>query len=169
MYIYFIFYWKSHQISPTVVNLKGRLPQKLQSKSTLSCEIVQIHSLFDIVLLRNRNNNFTEIDNRRILFFCDGFRKIVLGIDLMANTFRGSIQNTRIFSIFSSFIFCSIIYLFEKWKGLILAYPQRIVSLMVMLTSPGLFLNPLPHMPILGSSNSAANKSIVSTIWTKGV
>ena len=26
--------------------LKGRLPQKLQSKSPLSCEIVQTHSLF---------------------------------------------------------------------------------------------------------------------------
>ena len=38
--------WRGHQTSPTVVSLKGRLPQKLQSKSTLSCEIVQIHSLF---------------------------------------------------------------------------------------------------------------------------
>ena len=35
-----------HQTSPTVVSLKGRLPRKLQSKSTFSCEIVQIHSLF---------------------------------------------------------------------------------------------------------------------------
>ena len=31
---------------PTVVSLKGRLPQKLQPKSIFSCEIVQIHSLF---------------------------------------------------------------------------------------------------------------------------
>ena len=38
--------WSGHQISPTVVSLKGRLSQKLQSKSTLSCEMVQIHSLF---------------------------------------------------------------------------------------------------------------------------
>ena len=38
--------WRGHQTSTTVVSLKGRLPQKLQSKSTLSCEIVQIHSLF---------------------------------------------------------------------------------------------------------------------------
>ena len=29
-------------------------------------------------------------------------------------------------------------------------------------------LNPLPHTPILGSSNSAANK-ITSKIWTNGV
>ena len=28
--------------------------------------------------------------------------------------------------------------------------------------------NPLPHMPILGSSNSAANKDMISKIWTNG-
>ena len=38
--------WRSHQTSQTVVSLKGKLSQKLQSKSTLSCEIVQIHCLF---------------------------------------------------------------------------------------------------------------------------
>ena len=27
----------------------------------------------------------------------------------------------------------------------------------------------LPHMPILGSSNSAANKNMMSKIWTNGV
>ena len=31
---------------PPVVSLKIRLPQKMQSKSTFSCEIVQIYSLF---------------------------------------------------------------------------------------------------------------------------
>ena len=29
--------------------------------------------------------------------------------------------------------------------------------------------NPLPDMPILGSSNSAANKNMMSKIWTNGV
>ena len=29
-------------------------------------------------------------------------------------------------------------------------------------------LNPLPHMPVLGSSNSAANKDMMSKIWTNG-
>ena len=29
-------------------------------------------------------------------------------------------------------------------------------------------VNPLPHMPILGSSKSAANKNIMSKIWTNG-
>ena len=65
----------------------------------------------------------------------DGFRKTDLGIDFIANAFRGSIQNTRLFSIFSSFIFCSIIYLFEKRKGLILAYPQMIVYIIHYLDS----------------------------------
>ena len=70
-----------------------------------------------MVLYRNRNQNLTEIENRRILFLCDGFLKTDIGNDLIANDFRGSIQNTRLFSIFSSFIFCCTIYLFEKWKG----------------------------------------------------
>ena len=54
------------------------------------------------------------------------FEKMDLGIDLTANAFRGSIQNTRLFSIFSSFIFCSIIHLFEKRKG---AYSCLFISL----------------------------------------
>ena len=29
-------------------------------------------------------------------------------------------------------------------------------------------INPLPHMPILGSSNSAASKDMMSKIWTNG-
>ena len=135
------------------MSLKGRLPQKLQSKSTLSCEIVQIHSLFRHGFIRNRKQNLTEIGNRRILFLCDGFRKTDLGIDLIANAFRGSIHNTRLFSIFSSFIFCSIIYLFEKRKGAYSYLPskdslnyslslinQRMVSLTVILFSTKCFL-----------------------------
>ena len=108
--------WRGHQTSPTptVVSLKGRLPQKLQSSSTLSCEINQIHSLFRHGFIKNRNQSLSEIENRRILLLCDGVRKTDLGIDLIAIAFRGSIQNTRLFSILSSFIFCSIIYLFEK-------------------------------------------------------
>ena len=48
------------------------------------------------------------------LFLCDGFRKTDIGIKLITNAFRGSIQNKRLFSIFSSFIVCSIIYLFDS-------------------------------------------------------
>ena len=109
-------YWRGHQNSPTVVSFKKAdcLTEKLQSKSTLSCEIVQIHSLFRHGFYKEtRNQNLTEIENRRMLFLCDGFRKTDLGSDLIANDFRGSIQHTRSFSIFSSFIFCSI----EKRKG----------------------------------------------------
>ena len=29
--------------------------------------------------------------------------------------------------------------------------------------------NPLPDMPILGSSNSAANQNMMSKIWTNGI
>ena len=29
--------------------------------------------------------------------------------------------------------------------------------------------NPLPHMPMFGSSDSAANKNMMSKIWTNGV
>ena len=104
-----------------MVSLKGRLPQKLQSKSTLSCGIVQIHSLFRHGFIE------TEIEIYVFCSYVTDFEKTDLGIDLIANAFRRSIQNTRLFSIFSSFIFCSIIYLFEERKGLILAYPQRIV------------------------------------------
>ena len=32
-----------------------------------------------------------------------------------------------------------------------------------------LIFNPLAHMPILGPSNSAANKNMMAKIWTNGV
>ena len=70
-------------------------------------------------------SKFTEIENRCILYLCDRFRKTDLGIDLTANAFRGSIQNTRLFSIFSSFIFCSIIHFFEKRKGVYYCLPSK--------------------------------------------
>ena len=54
--------------------------------------------------------------NRRVLFLCNGFRKTDLGTDLIANAFRGSIQNTRS---------CSIIYLFEKRKGAYSCLPSK--------------------------------------------
>ena len=59
---------------PTVVSLKGRLSQKLQSKSTLSCEMVQIHSLFRHDFIKKPKSQFNQIENRRILFLCDGFQ-----------------------------------------------------------------------------------------------
>ena len=131
-----IYHWRGHQTSPTEVSLKRRLPQKLLSKSTLSCEIVQIHSLFRHGFIKKPKSQFKR--NIRILFLCDGFRKTDLGVDLMAS----------LFSIFSSFIFFSIIYLFEKRKGAYsclkdnhsFIFIQRMVSLMVILFSTKCFL-----------------------------
>ena len=113
------------------------------------------------------------------------FEKTDLGIDLIANAFRGSIQNTRLFSIFSLFIFCSIIYLFEIQNraycylpskdslvihylyskvgftyGQSIQYKMLLVRLHVYRS-----INPLPHMAILGSTNSAVNRDMVSKIW----
>ena len=42
----FASYLRGHYTFPAVVSLKGRLPEITQSKSTLSCDIIQIHSLF---------------------------------------------------------------------------------------------------------------------------
>ena len=50
--------WRGHQTSPTVVSLKGRLPKKLQSKSPLSSEIVQIHSLFRHAFIKKPKSRF---------------------------------------------------------------------------------------------------------------
>ena len=72
--------------------------------------------------------------------------------------------------------------------GLIVAYPQRIVSIIHYLYSKDGFtygqsirykmllvrlhvyrsINPLPHMAILGSTNSAANRDMMSKIWIDG-
>ena len=65
------------------------------------------------------------MENRHILFVCNGFRKTDVGIDLIANAFRGSIQKTKLFSIFSLFIFCFIIYLFEKRTGAYSCLPSK--------------------------------------------
>ena len=108
-----------------MVSLKGRLPKKLQSKSTLSCEIVQIHSLFRHGFIKKPKSKFNRNKKNRRILLCEGFRKTDLGINLIANAFRGSIQNTRSFSMFSSFIFYSIIYLFEKRKGAYSCLPSK--------------------------------------------
>ena len=69
-------YWRGHQTSPTAVSWKGRLPQKLQSKFTFSCEIVQIHCLFRHGFIKKSKSKFNRNrKNRHILFLCDGFRK----------------------------------------------------------------------------------------------
>ena len=52
--------WRGHKTSPTVVDLKGRRCQKLQSKSALSCEIFQIHSLFRNGFIKNPKSKFNR-------------------------------------------------------------------------------------------------------------
>ena len=109
------------------------------------------------------------------------FEKTDLGIDLIANAFRGSIQNTRLFSIFSLFIFCSIIHLFEKQNGSYCCLPSKDSLIFHYLYSKDGFtygqsiqykmflvrlyvyrsINPLPHMVILGSTNTAANRDMM--------
>ena len=125
------------------------------------------------------------MENGRILLLCDGFRKTDLGIDLIANAFRGSIQNTRSSSIFSSFIFCSLIYLFEKQNGAYCCLPSKDSLIIHYLYSKDGFtysrsiqykmllvclhvyrsINPLLHMAIFGSTNSATNGDMMSKIW----
>ena len=57
------------------------------------------------------------MENKRTLFLRDRFRKIDFCIDLIANIFRHPLKKTTtLFSIFSSFVFCFIIYLFEKQR-----------------------------------------------------
>ena len=51
-------HWRGHQTSPTVVSLKGRLPDITQSKSTLSCDIIQIHCLFRHGFIKKLKSKF---------------------------------------------------------------------------------------------------------------
>ena len=59
--------WRGHQTSPTVVSLKGRLPQKLQYKSTLTSETVQISSLFLHGFIKKPKSKFNQ--NRKYMYF----------------------------------------------------------------------------------------------------
>ena len=74
--------WRGHPTSPTEVSLKGRLPQKLQSNSTLSCEIVQIHSLFRHGFIKKPKSKFNR-NSKYTYMFCSyvtDFQKQILVI-----------------------------------------------------------------------------------------
>ena len=121
------------------MSLKGRLPNKLLSEFTFSCKIVQIHILYCRCFINKQEKKKTEIETYCVLMCkisIKHFFKIFKDFCsyLIANVFRRSThtkKKTRLFSIFSAFIFCPVIYLFEKRKlklrKLILAYPQRVV------------------------------------------
>ena len=55
-----------HQTSPTKVSLKGRLPEILQSKSTFSSDIIQIHSLFRHGFIKKMKSKFNR--NRKCTY-----------------------------------------------------------------------------------------------------
>ena len=100
----------------------------------------------------------------------------------MANAFRGSIQNTRLFSIFSLFIFCSIVDLFKKQNGAYCCLPSKeSLNIHYLYSKDGFTydqsvqykmllvrlhvcrcINPLPHMAILGY------RVTMSKIWING-
>ena len=103
--------------------------------------------------------------------------------------FEGQYKHKIIFIFFFfSFIFCSIIYLFEKQKGACCCLPSKDSLIIHYLYSKDGFtygqsiqykmllvrlhvyrsVNPLSHMVILGSINSAANRDMMSKIWING-
>ena len=50
----------SFMTSPTVVSIKGRLPEIMQSKPTLYCDIIQIHSLFRHGFIKKPKSKFNR-------------------------------------------------------------------------------------------------------------
>ena len=73
------------------------------------------------MVLKITRSQKTEIENKRIrsifLSHVPEFeRKMAFCFDLSANVFQWSTQKTRLFLIFFSSSFCSIIHLFEKSK-----------------------------------------------------
>ena len=82
-----------------------------------------------MVLQRNRNQNLTEIEKRRILFLRDGFRKTDLGIYLQM-LFNGRYKTLDYFRYFPH-LFSVPLFIFSKngkgGEGAILAYPQKIL------------------------------------------
>ena len=66
----FVYFWP-------MVSLKGRLPEILQSTSTLSCDIIQIHSLFRHGFIKKPKSKFNG-NRKRILFDVTDFEKQIL-------------------------------------------------------------------------------------------
>ena len=63
-----VVYWRGHQTFPTLVSLKGKLPEIMQSTSTFSGEIMMIHSLFRHGFIKKTEIRKTEIEKKRVLF-----------------------------------------------------------------------------------------------------
>ena len=102
--------------------------------------------------------------------------------------FEGRYKTQDYFRYFLLFIFCSIIYLFEKQNGayycllskdsLIIHYLYskdgftygQSIQYKMFLVRLNVYrsINPLPHMAILVSTNSAANRDMRSKLWING-
>ena len=65
----------------------GEFKRQTASETLFLAKLFRYTVCFVMVLEMNRNQNLTEIENRRILYLCDGYRKTDLGIDLVANAF----------------------------------------------------------------------------------
>ena len=100
-------YWGGHQISPTVLSLKGRLPQKLQFQTLFLAKLLRNTVCFVIVLYK-----------KNIDVFCSQAYVTDLKKKYSSDCKCFSTVDTKqtVILIFSSFIFCSVMYLFEEWK-----------------------------------------------------
>ena len=108
--------WRGHQTFPTVVSLKGRLPQILQSKSALSCEIVPIHSLFRHSFIKKPKSEF----NRKYTYiFCSyvaDFEKQILVLIGLQMLFEGRYKTQDYFQYFFH-LFSVPSFIFSKNGG----------------------------------------------------
>ena len=116
---------RGHQTSPTIVSLKGRLPEIMQSKPTLSCDIIQIYSLFRHGLIKKPKSKFNR--NRTFCSAVTDFEKQILVLILFQMLFEGRYKTQDYFRYFLH-LFSIPSFIFPKnGRGLILVYPQRIV------------------------------------------
>ena len=65
-------------------------------------------------------------------------------------------------------LFTMLRNLYQPWRKILLKTFSPFPVMSSILPKQILIFNPLPHMPILGSSNSAANKDMTSKTWTNG-
>ena len=99
----------------------------MQSKPILSCDVIHKHSLFRHGFIKKSKSKFNRIENRRILFWCNGFRTTDLGIDLMQMLFEGRYKTQDYFRYFLDLFPVPSFNFSKNGRGLILVYPQRTV------------------------------------------
>ena len=81
---------------------------------------------------------------------------------------KGEIACNKQFLLFSQSFLPYVAFIFH-FKSTLKCHLQFFFNLdQSEILSPGKELTFLPNMPILGSSNSAANRFMMSKIWTNG-